>query len=355
MDDRDERLVAQEARVHPLGPSVERVELAQRGRGALRRVLDPRPGARVRRRVRRLEVRRAGREQRLVVGEVAVHGRAAHARALGDGADRRPRRAELLVQRDGALGDPQARLLLEVGAPRLAVGAFLIGHRCRMNILTDATDARTFSRDTTVRRKEGASMETTAVKIVGPQRRPGGLPREHRRPLHDRRGRGGRALLARRAPDVAARARRAAAPAHARGRVQLRARGAHGRAAGRRGRRGRARRPGLQAAQPVAHLLERGRRALPDPRDHLAGRVRALLPASSTTSAARSRPTPRPWPRSTSATAWRCSPTRCPGCSSASGCRSASSSPAAGRRRRASRGWTLLGVGAVAAGVASGS
>ena len=34
----------------------------------------------------------------------------------------------------------------------------------------------------------------------------------------------------------------------------------------------------LQAAQPVAHLLERGRRAVPDPGDHLAGRLRALLP-----------------------------------------------------------------------------
>ena len=36
-------------------------------------------------------------------------------------------------------------------------------------------------------------------------------------------------------------------------------------------------RSGLQAAQPVAHVLERGRWALPDPRDHLPGRVRALF------------------------------------------------------------------------------
>ena len=121
-------------------------------------------------------------------------------------------------------------------------------------------------------------MTAAAVKVVGPQDAARGLPREHRRPLHDRRGRRGRALLARRASDVAARARRAAAPPHARGRVQLRARGPHGRAAGRRRRRGRPGRPGLQAAQPVAHVLERGRRALPDPRDHLAGRLRALLP-----------------------------------------------------------------------------
>ena len=39
----------------------------------------------------------------------------------------------------------------------------------------------------------------------------------------------------------------------------------------------RARRPGPQAAQPVAHVLERGRRAVPDPRDHRPGRVRGLL------------------------------------------------------------------------------
>jgi hypothetical protein len=55
--------------------------------------------------------------------------------------------------------------------------------------------------------------------------RQGRVPRQHRRPVHDRRPRVGRALLARRAPDVAAGARRAAAPAQSRGRVQLRARG----------------------------------------------------------------------------------------------------------------------------------
>src|SRR4029453_16764871 len=49
-------------------------------------------------------------------------------------------------------------------------------------------------------------------------------------------------------------------------------------AGGRRGRRGGAGRPRVQAARPVAHLLERGRRAVPDPRDHLAGRLRAVLP-----------------------------------------------------------------------------
>ena len=32
-----------------------------------------------------------------------------------------------------------------------------------------------------------------------------------------------------------------------------------------------------QASQPVAHVLERRRRAVPDPRDHRAGRLRELL------------------------------------------------------------------------------
>src|SRR6266545_2647024 len=36
-------------------------------------------------------------------------------------------------------------------------------------------------------------------------------------------------------------------------------------------------RPDLQAAQPVAHVLERGRRGGTDPRDHLPSRTRALL------------------------------------------------------------------------------
>src|SRR5438477_10066237 len=45
---------------------------------------------------------------------------------------------------------------------------------------------------------------------------------------------------------------------------------------GRRGLR-RTRRPRVQASRPVAHLLERRRNRVPDPRDHLAGDVRALL------------------------------------------------------------------------------
>ena len=103
----------------------------------------------------------------------------------------------------------------------------------------------------------------------------------------------GRALLARRAPDVPAGARRAATPPHARGRVQLRARGTDGRAARRRRRRGRPGRPGPQAAQPVAHVLERRRRAVPDPRDHRPGGLRALLRRARRHGRRRRRPTPR--------------------------------------------------------------
>ena len=51
-------------------------------------------------------------------------------------------------------------------------------------------------------------------------------------------------------------------------------------------------RPRLQAAQPVAHVLERRRRAVPDPRDHLPGRLRAVLRRARRHSAARSRPSP---------------------------------------------------------------
>src|SRR3954447_11290572 len=103
-------------------------------------------------------------------------------------------------------------------------------------------------------------------------------PRLDRRPLHDRhRGDARRRLLPRRAPDAAAGPRRAAAPPHPRGRVLVRARGADGRAARRRRRLRRGGRPRPQAAQPVAHVLERGRRAVPDPRYHRPRRVRAFL------------------------------------------------------------------------------
>ena len=124
------------------------------------------------------------------------------------------------------------------------------------------------------------------------------------------------------------------APAHARGRVQLRAGGADGRAAGRRRRRGWARRPRVQAARPVAHVLERRRRAVPDPRDHLAGRLRAVLPGA-LRPGRRDRGGPgRGRASSASGTASRCGRRRFPSCSSASGCSSATLSPAAGGPER---------------------
>ena len=79
-------------------------------------------------------------------------------------------------------------------------------------------------------------IDVSAAKVLGPTRRPGGLPRKYRRAVHDRRDRLGRRLLTGRAPDVATRARGPAPPAHARGRVQLRARGTGRRAPRRRGR-----------------------------------------------------------------------------------------------------------------------
>ena len=143
LDGRHERLVAQQADVHRLGAAVERVQLAQGRSRPFGRILDRRPRPRVRRWVRRTPVRRAGGEQRVLVREVPVDGRAADAGALGDRADRGLRRAELLVQRDGALGDPPPRLLLELGAALHPVGTLLIGHICPI-ILTDAARCRIF-------------------------------------------------------------------------------------------------------------------------------------------------------------------------------------------------------------------
>jgi hypothetical protein len=68
-----------------------------------------------------------------------------------------------------------------------------------------------------------------------------------------------------------------APPSRQRGRVQLRSRGTHGGPArGRGGVRGEGA-SRLQAPQPVAHVLERRRRGVPDPRDHLPRRVRASV------------------------------------------------------------------------------
>ena len=123
-----------------------------------------------------------------------------------------------------------------------------------------------------------------------------------------------RRLLARRAPDPAADAGRAAAQALPRGRVQLRYRGPDGRAARReRDLRGR-RRFGVQAPQSVAHLLER-RRGTP------AGSSRSSPRAGSSTPSRRwprrsRRPTSPPsrWPSSRAATDSRSSPRASPDC-----------------------------------------
>ena len=81
-------------------------------------------------RVRGRPVGAAGVEERGLVGEVAVDGRAADAGMRRDGADRCPGGADGPVERHGAFGDAQARLLLRLGAALHAVGAGLVGHRC---------------------------------------------------------------------------------------------------------------------------------------------------------------------------------------------------------------------------------
>ena len=155
---------------------------------------------------------------------------------------------------------------------------------------------------------------------AGGQGRP---PRGHRGAVHGV-GRGDRRrVLARRAPDGAARAGRAAASPHARGRVLLRPRGADGRRPRRRGRVRRARRPRVQAARAVAHVLERGRRAVPDPRDHLPRRLRAVLRGARRPAcrARRRRRSPRSRRATGSSSTWRA----CPCSASGTGCASRSS------------------------------
>src|SRR4051794_19506691 len=132
LDGRHERLVPQEARIHGLRAAVERVQLAEDCTRSPRRVLDRRPRPRVRRRVRRTPVRRAGGEQRVLVRKVAIDGRAANAGARCDRADRRLRGTDLLVQGDGAFRDPPPGLFLELGAALHPVRAFFVGHMCRI-------------------------------------------------------------------------------------------------------------------------------------------------------------------------------------------------------------------------------
>ena len=178
-------------------------------------------------RVRRRPMRGAGREQRRLVGEVAVDGRAAHAGVLGQRAHRRARRAERPVQRDRALGDALPRVLLELGAALHPVGTLFVGHRCPMNL--DTSSGRRYIGATPLsnerndddgrRRRRRWSGPRTASRgslgSIGVRFMIDGDETERR-------------LLARRAPDAAARAGRAAAPPPARGRVQLRARGRMG-------------------------------------------------------------------------------------------------------------------------------
>jgi hypothetical protein len=64
----------------------------------------------------------------VLVGEVAVDGRALHAGALGDGLHGGPDRADRLMQRHRRLGDAQPRTLLVGRALLLPVWAFFRRH-----------------------------------------------------------------------------------------------------------------------------------------------------------------------------------------------------------------------------------
>jgi hypothetical protein len=121
----DVRLVAEEVREHRLAGAEEAVQRGQSGPQALVGVGDRRPPPRVGRLAAGEPVRLACGVERALVGEVAVDRRPLDAGAVGDGLHGRPYRPDRLVQRDGRLGDPAARLVLAGGALLLAVGALL--------------------------------------------------------------------------------------------------------------------------------------------------------------------------------------------------------------------------------------
>src|SRR4051812_11464164 len=102
---------------------------------------------------------RAGCEQRLLVGEVAVQGGPSHARALGDSAERGAGGADRPVQLHGALGDAPAGLGLELGSAPLFVFALFVSHRCPTNIDTSGRSCDMNSRDTTVPLKGGVKWK----------------------------------------------------------------------------------------------------------------------------------------------------------------------------------------------------
>src|SRR5689334_745786 len=91
-------------------------------------------------------MRRAGCEERHLVGEVAVDGRATNPGPLGDGADRGPRGPERPVELDGALGDAPAGLGLVLGAAAFAVAALFVGHSCPLNIAHGSAVCYEFAR-----------------------------------------------------------------------------------------------------------------------------------------------------------------------------------------------------------------
>src|SRR5947207_8327646 len=114
-------------------------------------------------------MRRARCEQRLLVGEVPVDGRAADTGRFRDRRDRRLGRADPLVEGNGALRDAAPRLGLELCSAHHPVGAFFVGHKCSLNIDRSNQVCNRFRAPSLFTEKERL-MELTAIgpRIVTP-------------------------------------------------------------------------------------------------------------------------------------------------------------------------------------------
>jgi len=131
-------LVAVDAGQHGLSFAVEAVEVGQPGAESFDGVRDPGPSGGVRRDLPRQPVRRAGRVDRLLVGEVPVDGQPGDARFPGDPRDSRLGRAHGPVEVDRSLDNPPPGLVHLLGAL-----AHLVRARFRVTLLfTQTLDTR---------------------------------------------------------------------------------------------------------------------------------------------------------------------------------------------------------------------
>jgi len=101
--------IAQQVAGHPLGRSIEGVDLDECDPQPFFRVVERSPRGGIRRRVVRSPVTGARLEETPLVGKVAVHGQALHTGAFCDRADRRPGRTERVMELDRRLDDPLPR------------------------------------------------------------------------------------------------------------------------------------------------------------------------------------------------------------------------------------------------------